>query len=175
MSLSRSHCNVQPSPAGTRGSGAAGPRPGKGSHHEPLPCPGSTRLNQQSHKSCTSRETAAEQTALPDVQSGYKAPSRACGMPVRGRCNRDSGRGEGPAGSGDGCSGHPQHPARARRSCPLQTPPTRPRDSKTSSHVYLKPFVKLSQQIPSINSAPLALAIQRGLIKLSLQGTDRQS
>lgn len=34
--------------------------------------------------------------------------------------------------------------------------PRGPETAETSSHVYVKPFVKLSQQIPSINSAPLA-------------------
>lgn len=47
-----------------------------------------------------------------------------------------------------------------------------PETAKTSSHVYIKPSVKVSQQIPSIDSAPLA--IQRDLIKVNLQGTDRQ-
>lgn len=42
------------------------------------------------------------------------------------------------------------------------------RQRNQQSHVHVKPFAKVSQQIPSINPAPLALAIQRGLIKLSL-------
>lgn len=42
------------------------------------------------------------------------------------------------------------------------------RQRNQQSHVHVKPFAKVSQQIPSINPASLALAIQRGLIKLSL-------
>lgn len=42
------------------------------------------------------------------------------------------------------------------------------RQRNQQSHVHVKPFAKVSQQIPSINPDPLALAIQRGLIKLSL-------
>lgn len=132
VSLSWSHCNVPLSPAGTQGSEQLDPVPARAATASPCPAPGAHVSTKAGINQRTTRETAAEQTASPDVRSRHKARSRACGTPARGRCDRDSEKGEGPAGSRDGCSGHPQQRARAGRSCPLQTPPAGPRDSKTS-------------------------------------------
>lgn len=64
---------------------------------------------------------------LPDAGSGHKAPSRAHGTPHVGDA-AVPGQGEGPTGSRVGA----QLTLQGWGSCPLQIPPTGPRDSKTS-------------------------------------------
>lgn len=95
---------------------------------------------------------------------GTRCPAELLGH-LTWEMQQQLGRAEGPAGSRvgaqvtlPGLGGPPT----ADTSCRAQ------RQLNQQTRVYVKPFVKLSQQIPSINPAPLALVIQRGLIKLSL-------
>lgn len=110
VSLSGSRCNVLLSPAGTRGSGAAGPHPGQGSPQHL--CPGSTQLNQHSHKSTHSQGKPLLNKAL--RQRAGRKQHRACRMPA-------PGGGEGSRGRRGGRTGHPStlpglgDPARAGR------------------------------------------------------------
>lgn len=103
------------------------PVPARAATASPCPAPGAhsptnTAINQR-----TNRETPAEQTASPD---GRNAQQRLWAARTWEMQRRFWKGGEGPTGSRDGRSGHPQRPARAGRSCPLRTPPTGPRESR---------------------------------------------
>lgn len=128
-----------------------------------------TAADNSANNPCTSGETATEQSALPGVWKGYEVPHRGCRTPVHGRCNKDSGRGEGSHRQQRWVLRSYAAPSWGWEILPAaNTSHGAQRQGNQQSHVYIKPFVKLSQQIPSINSAPLALAIQRGLIKLRI-------
>lgn len=118
MSSSWSHCYVQPSPAST---------------WSPIPAraipvsPRSSRFNQHSHKPMNHQRNCCR-TLHQMLGVGTRCPAELVGH-LTWEMQQQLGKGEGPAGSRVGCSGHP---ARAGRSCLLQTPPAGPKDSETS-------------------------------------------
>lgn len=125
------------------GAGASGPHPSTGSPTSPHPAPGAHISTNRVINQRTTRETAAVQTALPDARGRYKAPSRACRMPACGKCDRDPERMKVPQAAWMGAQVTPRTPCKHLWWGPETAKPAKP--------CLVKPFVKLSQQIPSIN------------------------